>query len=234
MNKEKPTIKIGRIWPSNYSLEKRPQWRIMPKSPGRGRQKGHACALMFLDSDPVFLFDALNETPVVDRAKSLRRGRQRGWELYCAQTLLHHEVLLVSACGLPIQPVLKHRPRSLTCVQVNKQICTDDRSAQAHASGFAAIVLPSYSLRFGPDRYALTRALHKRSRSISGATHMGIPPIRFLTPNEFTCSLTHTHVRLLSPCFKMGRIESPLADTWARKYTKACLVDVCCHPQLWQ
>ena len=27
--------------------------------------------------------------------------------------------LLASACGLPIQPVLKHGPRSLTCVRVN-------------------------------------------------------------------------------------------------------------------
>jgi hypothetical protein len=28
-------------------------------------------------------------------------------------------VLLVSAFGLPIRPVLKHGPRSLTCVRVN-------------------------------------------------------------------------------------------------------------------
>lgn len=28
-------------------------------------------------------------------------------------------VLLASACGLPIRPVLKHGPRSLTCVRVN-------------------------------------------------------------------------------------------------------------------
>ena len=28
-------------------------------------------------------------------------------------------VLLVTACGLPIRPVLKHGPRSLTCVRVN-------------------------------------------------------------------------------------------------------------------
>ena len=27
--------------------------------------------------------------------------------------------LLASACGLPIRPVLKHGPRSLTCVRVN-------------------------------------------------------------------------------------------------------------------
>ena len=28
-------------------------------------------------------------------------------------------VLPASACGLPIRPVLKHGPRSLTCVRVN-------------------------------------------------------------------------------------------------------------------
>ncbi|CAN6848893.1 unnamed protein product [Brassica oleracea] len=28
-------------------------------------------------------------------------------------------VLRASACGLPIRPLLKHGPRSLTCVRVN-------------------------------------------------------------------------------------------------------------------
>ena len=32
---------------------------------------------------------------------------------------LRHCVLRVTACGLPIRPVLKHGPRSLTCVRVN-------------------------------------------------------------------------------------------------------------------
>ncbi|KAK2351388.1 hypothetical protein QL285_097306 [Trifolium repens] len=31
-------------------------------------------------------------------------------------------VLLASACGLPIRPVLKHGPRSLTCVRVNGRV----------------------------------------------------------------------------------------------------------------
>ena len=30
--------------------------------------------------------------------------------------------LLASACGLPIRPVLKHGPRSLTCVRVNGRV----------------------------------------------------------------------------------------------------------------
>ncbi|KAI5431684.1 hypothetical protein KIW84_035737 [Lathyrus oleraceus] len=64
----------------------------------------------------------------------------------------------------------------------------------------------------GPDRYALTRTLHKRSESVGGVTHKRIPPISFLAPYGFTRPLTRTHVRLLGPCFKTGRVGSPLAD----------------------
>ncbi|KAK7326426.1 hypothetical protein VNO80_32831 [Phaseolus coccineus] len=64
----------------------------------------------------------------------------------------------------------------------------------------------------GPDRYALTRTLHRRSGSVGGATHRGIPPISFLAPYGFTHPLTRTHVRLLGPCFKTGRMGSPQAD----------------------
>ncbi|KAL2319148.1 hypothetical protein Fmac_033024 [Flemingia macrophylla] len=64
----------------------------------------------------------------------------------------------------------------------------------------------------GPDRYALTRTLHRRSGSVDGATHKGIPPISFLAPYGFTRPLTRIHVRLLGPCFKTGRMGSPQAD----------------------
>ncbi|KAL2319118.1 hypothetical protein Fmac_032994 [Flemingia macrophylla] len=64
----------------------------------------------------------------------------------------------------------------------------------------------------GPDRYALTRTLHRRSGSVDGATHKGIPPISFLAPYGFTRLLTRTHVRLLGPCFKTGRMGSPQAE----------------------
>ncbi|KAK7322337.1 hypothetical protein VNO80_34625 [Phaseolus coccineus] len=68
----------------------------------------------------------------------------------------------------------------------------------------------------GPDRYALTRTLHRRSGSVGGATHRGIPPISFLAPYGFTHPLTRTHVRLLGPCFKTGRMGSPQADARMR------------------
>ncbi|KAL2319150.1 hypothetical protein Fmac_033026 [Flemingia macrophylla] len=52
----------------------------------------------------------------------------------------------------------------------------------------------------GPDRYSLTRTLHKRSGSVDGVTHKGIPPISFLARYGFTRPLTRTHGRLLGPC----------------------------------
>uniref|UniRef100_A0A6N2N5W2 Senescence-associated protein n=3 Tax=Salix viminalis TaxID=40686 RepID=A0A6N2N5W2_SALVM len=64
----------------------------------------------------------------------------------------------------------------------------------------------------GPDRHALTRTLLRRSRSVGGATLEGIPLVSFLAPYGFTCPLTRTHVRLLGPCFKTGRMGSPQAD----------------------
>ncbi|KAK7240696.1 hypothetical protein RIF29_42632 [Crotalaria pallida] len=72
----------------------------------------------------------------------------------------------------------------------------------------------------GPDRYALTRTLHRRSGSIGSATHRGIPPIIFLAPYGFTRPLTRTHVRLLGPCFKTGRMGSPLADARSTQVPK--------------
>ncbi|KAJ7941141.1 Protein TAR1 [Quillaja saponaria] len=64
----------------------------------------------------------------------------------------------------------------------------------------------------GPDRYALTRTLLRRSRSVGGAALEGFPPVSFLAPCGFTRPLTRTHVRLLGPCFKTGRMGCPQAD----------------------
>ncbi|KAK7313298.1 hypothetical protein VNO77_37979 [Canavalia gladiata] len=72
----------------------------------------------------------------------------------------------------------------------------------------------------GPDRYALTRTLHRRSGSVGGATHKGIPPISFLTPYGFTRPLTRTHVRLLGPCFKTGRMGNPQVDARSMQVPK--------------
>ncbi|KAI5411469.1 hypothetical protein KIW84_056518 [Lathyrus oleraceus] len=71
-----------------------------------------------------------------------------------------------------------------------------------------------------PDRYALTRTLHKRSGSVGGATHKRIPPISFLASYGFTRPLTRTHVRLLGPCFKTGQMASPQADARSTQVQK--------------
>ncbi|KAL2247932.1 UNVERIFIED_CONTAM: hypothetical protein Sindi_2645500 [Sesamum indicum] len=49
----------------------------------------------------------------------------------------------------------------------------------------------------------------------------GIAPVSFLTPYGFARPLTRTHVRLFGPCFKTGRIGSPLASTGERAVVEA-------------
>ncbi|PHT26115.1 Protein TAR1 [Capsicum baccatum] len=104
------------------------------------------------------------------------------------------------------------------------KICTDSRSARARAQGFAATAAPSYSSGPGtcPDGrvYAHTRTLLRRSRSVGGAPLGGIPPISFLAPYGFTRPLTRTHVRLLGPCFKTGRMGSPQASVRSAQMPK--------------
>ncbi|KAK7365345.1 hypothetical protein VNO78_39890 [Psophocarpus tetragonolobus] len=63
----------------------------------------------------------------------------------------------------------------------------------------------------GPDRYALTRTLHRRSGSVGGAPTGG-------STNQLPCALrvyspvdSHT-CQTLGPCFKTGRMGSPQAD----------------------
>ncbi|CAN6728645.1 unnamed protein product [Malus baccata var. baccata] len=72
----------------------------------------------------------------------------------------------------------------------------------------------------GPDRHARTRTLLRRSRSVGGATPRGIPPVSFLTPYGFDRPLTRTHVRLLGPCFKTGRMGSSQADAGSAQLPK--------------
>ncbi|KAI3492397.1 hypothetical protein L1887_43157 [Cichorium endivia] len=57
----------------------------------------------------------------------------------------------------------------------------------------------------------------------------GIPPISFLAPCGFTHPLTRTHVRLLGPCFKTGRMGCPQAGAGARRYIAE--TGACCQPR---
>ncbi|KAA0042048.1 senescence-associated protein [Cucumis melo var. makuwa] len=48
-------------------------------------------------------------------------------------------------------------------------------------------------------------------------------PARFHASYEITHLLTHTHVRLLSPCFKTGRMGSPQADAKSAQMSKPAI-----------
>uniref|UniRef100_A0ACD5Z5E0 Uncharacterized protein n=1 Tax=Avena sativa TaxID=4498 RepID=A0ACD5Z5E0_AVESA len=63
----------------------------------------------------------------------------------------------------------------------------------------------------GPDRRAPTRTLHRRSGSPSGAACEGLSLFSFLAHPRLQNLPTCTHVRLLGPCFKTGRMGSPQA-----------------------
>ncbi|KAE8720265.1 hypothetical protein F3Y22_tig00020999pilonHSYRG00008 [Hibiscus syriacus] len=63
----------------------------------------------------------------------------------------------------------------------------------------------------GPDRHALTRTLLRRSRSV-GSAPVKDPTNQLPCSLRVFCPLTRTHVRLLGPCFKTGRMGSPQAD----------------------
>lgn len=52
-------------------------------------------------------------------------------------------------------------------------------------------------------------------------SRVGIPPVSFLTPYGFAGPLTRTHVRLLGPCFKTGRMGSPQADAGSTQVHEA-------------
>ncbi|KAI3475445.1 hypothetical protein L1887_63186 [Cichorium endivia] len=68
----------------------------------------------------------------------------------------------------------------------------------------------------------------------------GIPPISFLAPCGFTHPLTRTHVRLLGPCFKTGRMGCPQAgagSTQVYRRDGACLpttIDATASPRAYR
>ncbi|KAI3481703.1 hypothetical protein L1887_55744 [Cichorium endivia] len=84
------------------------------------------------------------------------------------------------------------------------------RASTRVSSGFAPLRHSSPS--FGSRQGMLTLEPFSEDQGRS-AVHpaRGIPPISFLAPCGFTHPLTRTHVRLLGPCFKTGRMGCPQA-----------------------
>ena len=95
--------------------------------------------------------------------------------------------------------------------QVRRTICTSVslRASTRVSSGFARSGIVHHLS--GPDRRAPTRTLHRRSGSASSAAREGLPLVSFLSHPRFQNLSTRTHVRLLGPCFKTGRMGSSQA-----------------------
>ncbi|KAK7371309.1 hypothetical protein VNO78_36613 [Psophocarpus tetragonolobus] len=94
-----------------------------------------------------------------------------------------------------------------------RTICTSVslRASTRVSSGFAPLRHSSPS--FGSRQVCSHSNPSQKVGVGRRCTHRGIPPISFLAPYGFTHPLTRTHVRLLGPCFKTGRMGSPQADT---------------------
>ncbi|KAL0797269.1 hypothetical protein Bca101_068646 [Brassica carinata] len=95
--------------------------------------------------------------------------------------------------------------------QVRRTICTSVslRASTRVSSGFARSgIVHHLSVPTG----MLTLEPFSEDQGRSVVHPRGILPISFLTPYGFTHPLTRTHVRLLGPCFKTGRMGSPQAD----------------------
>jgi hypothetical protein len=99
--------------------------------------------------------------------------------------------------------------------QVRRTICTSVslRASTRVSSGFAPLRHSSPS--FGSRQVCSHSNPSQKIKVGRRCTHKGIPPISFLAPYGFTRPLTRTHVRLLGPCFKTGRMGGPQADAWS-------------------
>ncbi|KAI3476502.1 hypothetical protein L1887_61926 [Cichorium endivia] len=82
----------------------------------------------------------------------------------------------------------------------------------------------------GPDRHAHTRTLLRRSRVGRRCTPLGgSRQSASLAPCGFTHPLTRTHVRLLGPCFKTGRMGCPQAGAGSTQVYRRD--GACCQPR---
>ncbi|PHT26832.1 hypothetical protein CQW23_33562 [Capsicum baccatum] len=135
-----------------------------------------------------------------------------------------HALLLIEAWNLPRRPdvgrALKRHPFSRPVDSADERFARQYRCGPPPEFPLASPRSGIVHHLSGPDRYAHTRTLLRRSRSVGGAPLGGIPPISFLAPYGFTRPLTRTHVRLLGPCFKTGRMGSPQASVRSAQMMK--------------
>lgn len=95
--------------------------------------------------------------------------------------------------------------------QVRRTICTSVslRASTRVSSGFAPLRHSSPS--FGSRQACSNSNPSQKTGSASGAAREGLPLVSFLAHPRFQNPSTRTHVRLLGPCFKTGRMGSPQA-----------------------
>ncbi|KAI3486978.1 hypothetical protein L1887_49212 [Cichorium endivia] len=136
-------------------------------------------------------------------------------------------LLLIGAWHLPRRPgvgrALKRHPFSGL---VDSAVSL--RASTRVSSGFAPLRHSSPS--FGSPTGMLTLEPFSEDQGRS-AVHpaRGIPPISFLAPCGFTHPLTRTHVRLLGPCFKTGRMGCPQAGAGSTQVYRRD--GACCQPR---
>ena len=104
--------------------------------------------------------------------------------------------------------------------QVRRTICTSVslRASTRVSSGFAPLRHSSPS--FGSRQVCSLEPFSEDQGRSALHPSRGIAPVSFLTPYGFTRPLTRTHVRLLGPCFKTGRMGSPQASTGSTQLPK--------------
>ncbi|KAI3483359.1 hypothetical protein L1887_53766 [Cichorium endivia] len=136
-------------------------------------------------------------------------------------------LLLIGAWHLPRRPgvgrALKRHPFSGL---VDSAVSL--RASTRVSSGFAPLRHSSPS--FG-SRQACSHSKPFSEDQGRSAVHpaRGIPPISFLAPCGFTHPLTRTHVRLLGPCFKTGRMGCPQAGAGSTQVYRRD--GACCQPR---
>lgn len=104
--------------------------------------------------------------------------------------------------------------------QVRRTICTSVslRASTRVSSGFAPLRHSSPS--FGSRQVCSLEPFSKDQGRSALHPSKGIAPVSFLAPCGFTYPLTRTHVRLLGPCFKTGRMGSPQASAGSAQLPK--------------
>lgn len=114
--------------------------------------------------------------------------------------------------------------------QVRRTICTSVslRASTRVSSGFAPLRHSSPS--FGSRQVCSLEPFSEDQGRSTLHPSRGIAPVSFLTPYGFTHPMTRTHVRLLGPCFKTGRMGSSQANTGSTQLPRHAR-GACCPPR---